>query len=274
MHPPPGATGHVGPFRPGPRLRRRYCDPVTGDEATTLLLVEDDEAIGRPLTAALRGQGYDTLWALTAAEALELATEEPPDLVLLDLGLPDLDGVELCRQLRTGLPAAVIVMLSARADDLDIVLGLEAGADDYLTKPFRLPVLLARVRAHLRRSAVPVVEAGEQDEQVAVFGALKVDLGARRCEIGDQEVALRPKEFELLAALAATPGQAVTREQLMSQVWDEHWSGPTKTLDMHVSSLRRKLAEHGEDPIITLRGYGYRFDPPERGAASTSSSAG
>ncbi len=245
---------------------------MTGDEATTLLLVEDDEAIGRPLTAALRGQGYDTLWALTAAEALELATEEPPDLILLDLGLPDLDGVELCRQLRAGLPAAVIVVLSARADDLDIVLGLEAGADDYLTKPFRLPVLLARVRAHVRRSAVPAVDTGAGgDDQVSVFGALTVDLGARRCEIGGQEVALRPKEFELLAALVSTPGQAVTREQLMSQVWDEHWSGPTKTLDMHVSSLRRKLAEHGEDPIITLRGYGYRFDPPERGSAASTS---
>ena len=238
------------------------------EESITLLVVEDDEAIGRPLTAALRGQGYDTLWALTAAEALDLAATEPPALILLDLGLPDLDGVELCRQLRTGLPAAVIVVLSARADDLDIVLGLEAGADDYLTKPFQLPVLLARVRAHVRRQGSPTLTAGA--EQASTFGALRVDLGARRCEVAGQEVPLRPKEFELLAALVATPGQAVTRERLMSEVWDEHWSGPTKTLDMHVSSLRRKLAEHGEDParIVTLRGYGYRFDPPERASAS------
>ena len=228
----------------------------------TLLVVEDDESIGRPLTAALQGQGYDVLWALTAAEALELATLEPPVLVLLDLGLPDLDGVELCRTLRGTFTSAVIVVLSARADDVDVVLGLEAGADDYLTKPFRLPVLLARIRAHLRRQGPP---PGTTAGEVLATGDLRLDLGARRVEVHGREVPLRPKEFDLLARLVAAHGQAVTREQLMSQVWDEHWSGSTKTLDMHVSSLRRKLAEHGENPstIVTLRGYGYRYDPHE-----------
>jgi DNA-binding response OmpR family regulator len=232
-------------------------------DAPPILVVEDDEAIGRPLSAALRGQGYDVLWALTAAEALELATAEPPVLVLLDLGLPDLDGVELCRQLRMVVPTTVIVVLSARADDVDVVLGLEAGADDYLTKPFRLPVLLARIRAHLRRQT-PAAPQGTSD--VVTMGAVRLDLGARRCEVGGEEVQLRPKEFDLLAALVAEAGHAVTREHLMSGVWDEHWSGSTKTLDMHVSSLRRKLAEHGEDPsrIVTLRGYGYRYDPAVR----------
>lgn len=229
----------------------------------TLLVVEDDEAIGRPLTSALQGQGYDVLWAITAAEALELSALEPPVLVLLDLGLPDLDGVELCRLLRAQNPSTVIVVLSARAEDMDVVLGLEAGADDYLTKPFRLPVLLARIRAHLRRQGPP---PGTVDGEVLKVGNLNLDLGARRVEVGGEEVALRPKEFDLLARLIAGHGQAVTREQLMSQVWDEHWSGSTKTLDMHVSSLRRKLAEFGEDPatIVTLRGYGYRYDVPER----------
>jgi DNA-binding response OmpR family regulator len=233
---------------------------VVPESTPTLLVVEDDPTIGTPLTAALRGQGYDVLWALTAAEALELAADEPPVLVLLDLGLPDLDGVELCRILRSKLPSTVVVVLSARADDLDVVLGLEAGADDYLTKPFRLPVLLARIRAHLRRQG----PSDARGEEVVVLGALRLDLGARRCEVHDTEVPLRPKEFELLAALVAEAGQAVTREQLMSDVWDANWSGPTKTLDMHISSLRRKLAEYGEDPerIVTLRGYGYRYDPP------------
>jgi len=237
---------------------------ATDQAALPILVVEDDESIGRPLTAALRGQGYDVLWALTAAEALELAAAEPPVLVLLDLGLPDLDGVELCRQLRLLVAAAVIVVLSARADDVDVVLGLEAGADDYLTKPFRLPVLLARIRAHLRRQTP--APAGQGTADVVTIGALRLDLGARRCEVGGQEVPLRPKEFDLLAALVAESGHAVTREHLMSDVWDEHWSGSTKTLDMHVSSLRRKLAEHGEDPsrIVTLRGYGYRYDPAVR----------
>ncbi|HET9655836.1 MAG TPA: response regulator transcription factor [Kineosporiaceae bacterium] len=232
--------------------------------ALPILVVEDDESIGRPLSAALRGQGYDVLWALSAAEALELAGAEPPVLVLLDLGLPDLDGVELCRQLRVLVPAAIIVVLSARADDVDVVLGLEAGADDYLTKPFRLPVLLARIRAHLRRQTPAPASQGTSD--VVNLGQLRLDLGARRCEVGGQEVPLRPKEFDLLAALVAEAGHAVTREHLMSDVWDEHWSGSTKTLDMHVSSLRRKLAEHGEDPnrIVTLRGYGYRYDPAVR----------
>jgi DNA-binding response OmpR family regulator len=224
-----------------------------------VLVVEDDESIGKPLTAALRGQGYDVLWAVSAAEALELAASEPPVLVLLDLGLPDLDGIELCRQLRSGAPGTIIVVLSARAEDVDVVLGLEAGADDYLTKPFRLPVLLARVRAHLRRQVTPTTP---DDNAMLNLGDLELDLAGRRCSVHGKDVSLRPKELELLIALATEAGHAIPREQLMADVWDEHWSGSTKTLDMHVSSLRRKLGEQGLNPhhIVTLRGYGYRYD--------------
>ncbi len=233
------------------------------DDQTTLLVVEDDEPIGRALVSALRAQGYDVLWALTGAEALDLATAEMPALVLLDLGLPDLDGVEVCRRLRNLVPMTVIVVLSARVEDVDVVLGLESGADDYLTKPFRLPVLLARLRAHLRRSTSVegLSPAGGSDGAAIRHGRLEVDLGARRCSVAGNPVSLRPKEFDLLAMLAANPGQALSRERLMSDVWDANWSGSTKTLDMHVSSLRRKLAEHGAGGIVTLRHFGYRFDP-------------
>jgi DNA-binding response OmpR family regulator len=222
-----------------------------------LLLVEDDDAIGDPLAAALAGQGHTVHRARTGVQAGDLlARLSTVDLVLLDLGLPDIDGTALCRRLRAALPEAVIVMLTARTDEIDVVLGLDAGADDYLTKPFRLTELLARVRAHLRRGAPGRAAAVE-------VGRLRVDPGSRRASVDGREIALRPKEFDLLAVLAAGAGQALSRERLMADVWDEHWFGSTKTLDMHVLSLRRKLAAAGLDAavITTLRGYGYRYEP-------------
>ena len=229
-----------------------------------LLLVEDDESIGTQVVKALSGQGYDVGWARTAAEATAAAATPPaPDLVLLDLGLPDLDGVVLCRQLRERLPQTVIVILTARDTEIDVVVGLEAGADDYLVKPFRFAELLARLRAHLRRGsgAAPAAESAAGAESLQV-GRVVVDLMSRRCLIGGEEVELRPKEFDLLTVLLRHAGRAVSREQLMSDVWDEHWFGSTKTLDMHISALRRKLSGHGEDPerIATLRGFGYRYE--------------
>ncbi len=222
-----------------------------------ILVVEDDEGISGPLARALQSQGYTTRVAGNGAQALVAADADPaPDLVLLDLGLPDLDGVELARRLRERIPLTVIVMLTARDTEVDIVVGLDAGADDYVTKPFRLAELLARVRAHLRRGnvderATPLVAAG-----------IVCDPGSRRCHVGDAEVPLRPREFDLLAALMARAGDAVSRDELMSTVWDAHWYGSTKTLDMHVSSLRRKLAAAGASDgcITTMRGYGYRFE--------------
>jgi DNA-binding response OmpR family regulator len=232
-----------------------------------VLVVEDDAAIAGPLARAIAAEGYVVTLAADGAQALDRSLDENgPDLVLLDLGLPDMDGVEVARELRIRLPTAVIVMLTARSTEVDIVAGLDAGADDYVTKPFGLAELLARIRAHLRR--------GVSDERAAplVVGDLVVDLGARRCLVGGTEVELRPREFDLLAELVGKAGQAVSRDELMTNVWDAHWYGSTKTLDMHVSALRRKLAAAGSDPsaLTTLRGFGYRYESAAapRGGAS------
>ena len=232
---------------------RHYAGRV---DATSVLVVEDDPDIGPDLEQALAGYGYTAALARTAAAAVDAVANRPPDLILLDLGLPDLDGVTLCRRLRAMAPEMVIVMLTARDDELDVVVGLDAGADDYVTKPFRLTELLARLRAHLRRHATAAVEPP------LVVGNLQVDAAARRATVGGRELALRPREFDLLLALAGRAGEVVTREDLMDQVWDENWFGPTKTLDVHVSLLRRKLADLGEDRnrITTVRGRGYRYE--------------
>ncbi|HEY0398818.1 MAG TPA: response regulator transcription factor [Acidimicrobiia bacterium] len=217
-----------------------------------LLLVEDDASIAEPLVAALRREGHDVAWSATGENGLAAAGPET-DLVLLDLGLPDLDGLEVCRRLRSRLPDLPVLMLTARAEEVDAVVGLDAGADDYVTKPFRLAELMARIRAALRRIPAAAVTAVQD---------VRIDHAARRAWRGDAELELSPKEFDLLALLAADAGRAVTRDRIMREVWDEHWYGPTKTLDMHISWLRRKL---GDDPaaprlITTLRGVGFRFE--------------
>jgi DNA-binding response OmpR family regulator len=219
-----------------------------------LLLVEDDDTIGTAIRARLVADGHEVRWARDGAAALADGGRSP-DLVLLDLGLPDVDGTDLCRRLRVGHPESVIVVVTARDDEMDVVEGLEAGADDYLVKPVGAAELSARVGAHLRR-------AGTRDgapTRLAV-GHVVLDLASRRATVADREVRLRAKEFDLLARLCAEPGIAVRRETLMSEVWDEHWSGSTKTLDVHVAALRRKLGPEAA-MITTVRGHGYRLDP-------------
>jgi DNA-binding response OmpR family regulator len=227
-----------------------------------LLMVEDDQTIGQAIESNLRLHGYEVCWASTGAEALAHSSQSEFDLVLLDLGLPDLDGVGLCRRLRALEPQAVLVILTARQDEMDVVVGLEAGADDYLTKPVPLAELQARVRAHLRRG--PVVAPSEP---AITVGALRVNTAARRVSLAGREVPLRAKEFDLLARLAEAPGTAVSRDTLMTEVWDAHWYGPTKTLDVHIAALRRKLADSAPSEstiprISTLRGHGYRLEAP------------
>ncbi len=226
-----------------------------------LLVVEDDPTIGGGLEASLGAHGHRVVWERSGAAALRAAADRPFDLVLLDLGLPDLDGVEVCRRLRGTQPGAVLVILTARTEEMDVVVGLEAGADDYLTKPVRLAELHARIRAHLRRGAS---DAGP--EPARPVGDLVVDRAARRVTVNGTEIPLRAKEFDLLARLAAEPEKAVSRETLMADVWDENWFGSTKTLDVHVAALRRRLAEFdgaGTLPVIvTLRGHGYRLEEP------------
>lgn len=220
---------------------------------TRLLLVEDDDAIADPLIEGLGREGFDVDRVGTGTAALRAPAA---DLVLLDLGLPDLDGREVCRRLRT-VSRTPIIVVTARDDEIDQVMLLELGADDYVVKPFRFRELVARIRAVLRRAELP---AGDPGERAARVGELIVDRRRRRAWLGERELTLTPKEFDLLALLAGQPGAVCTREEILAEVWDPNWWGPTKTLDVHIGALRRKLG----DPrwISTVRGVGYRLEQP------------
>jgi DNA-binding response OmpR family regulator len=212
-----------------------------------VLLVEDDDAIAVPLVEGLTREGLDVERVASGRDALAAAEA---DLVLLDLGLPDLDGLEVCRQIRARSSVPVIV-LTARGEEVDRVLGLELGADDYLVKPFGFRELMARIRAVSRRTVGAVPAATVR------LGDLEVDLRARRVTVAGEEVELTRKEFDLLALLIADPGALRTRQEILESVWDAHWYGPTKTLDVHIAALRRKLGDPGL--IETVRGVGFRM---------------
>jgi two-component system response regulator RegX3 len=212
-----------------------------------VLIVEDDDAIAEPLAKGLLREGFDVRRAADGAAALAAA---PADLVLLDLGLPDMDGFEVCRALRSRSSVPIIV-LSARGEEVDRVIGLELGADDYLVKPFGFRELLARIRAVSRRTD------RRAESNLVEVGPLAIDLRTHEVSVAGRAVALTPKEFDLVTFLARDPGAVRSRGEILDEVWDPHWYGPTKTLDVHVASLRRKL---GDPTLIeTVRGVGYRL---------------
>ena len=213
-------------------------------------MVEDDDAIASSMVDGLERNGFVVERARTAAEAL---AAHPADLVLLDLGLPDRDGEEVCRRMRAASHVPIIVV-SARGDEIDRVVLLELGADDYIVKPFGLRELVARVRAVLRR-----VEVVPEPEPTLRAGALVLDTRSRRATAGGELVELTPKEFDLLALLLSEPGRVFRRQEILERVWDPHWYGPSKTIDVHMASIRKKL---GDTVTVTaVRGVGFRVEP-------------
>jgi len=228
----------------------------------TILLIEDEQAIAEPLAEALAREGFEALIAATAAEGMRQFQTSTPDLVLLDVMLPDGDGRDLLREIRASSRTPV-VMLTARGEEVDRVLGLELGADDYVTKPFSAAELIARVRAVLRRTADS--PAGEQT--LLVVDDVRLDLDTHLASKSGEQLDLTVKEFELLRVLLSRAGKLVRREELVREVWDSNWFGSTKTLDVHMSALRKKLGDDPADPIYihTVRGVGFRFAGPGEG---------
>jgi two-component system, OmpR family, response regulator RegX3 len=229
--------------------------PVADSHGPSVLLVEDERSIAEPFASALTRSGFRTTVAHTGAEAMALVSELEPDVVLLDLSLPDADGRDLCRQLRIESDVPII-MVTASGTVTDRVVGLELGADDYVVKPFATGEVIARIRAVLRRG-----RSTQPHDGVLNVQDLRIDLGARRTWAGERELELTRKEFDLLARLARDVGRVVTRESLMSDVWDLNWFGSTKTLDVHIAWLRRKLGDDPSAPtyIHTVRGVGFRL---------------
>lgn len=224
---------------------------------TTILLVEDDDRISEPLLRVLGGEGFEVVHTATGTDGLNALESREPDLMLLDLTLPDIDGLDICRKVRDDRPELPIIMLTARAEEMDIIVGLGAGADDYVPKPFRLAELVARIRARLR-----IADVGHQIPKELEGGPLKVNTESRRAFLDGTEIELTSKEFDLLALLMSKPDATFTREQIMSAVWDENYWGSTRTLDTHISTLRRKIGDDSDPPslIVTVRGVGFRFE--------------
>lgn len=225
-----------------------------------VLIVEDDDAIAMTVTSGLEDAGHRSTRVATGRLAIDAATNEIFDLVLLDLGLPDMDGRDVFREIKRVRDVAVI-MVTARGEEFDRVLGLELGADDYITKPFSLRELLARIRTVTRRFSPADSNADSPPaDEIVIVGPLRIDARTHRVELDGVELSLTPKEFDLLSFLAEDAGAVRTRTDIIESVWDAHWYGPTKTVDAHVAALRKKLG----DPrwIASVRGVGFRLEVP------------
>jgi len=221
-----------------------------------VLVVEDEEDIAIPLVRTLEREGYTVASVSSGEDAIVRVGEVQPAVVILDLGLPDMDGLDVCRRLRAGGFEGGIIMVTARAGELDRVVGLDVGADDYLSKPFGLAELLARVRALLRRSS-----ARADEGSLETASGLKIDVPSRRVTLEGAEIALTAKEFDVLALLATHRDHVVSRDTLMNQVWDENWFGSTKTLDVTIGRLRGKLEAAGAlERVVAIRGVGFRLE--------------
>ena len=221
-----------------------------------VLVVEDEEDIAFPLVRTLEREGYDVAWVDTGQKALDELDARAPEVVILDLGLPDIDGLEVCKQARSSGFEGAIMIVTARAGELDRVVGLDYGADDYLAKPFGLAELQARVRALLRRTGAGGGLNGANE-------GLRIDVPARRVYTGDTEVPLTGKEFDVLSILAANKDKVVSRGRLMADVWDENWYGSTKTLDVTIGRLRQKLeVANVVERVVAVRGVGFRLEGP------------
>jgi DNA-binding response OmpR family regulator len=229
--------------------------------AQTILVVEDEVSIASFVSLYLKNAGYDVRAVTTGAAALNHVASEAPALIILDLMLPDIDGIEICRRVRKTSDVPIL-MLTARDEDVDKIIGLEVGADDYLTKPFNPRELVARVKSVLRRAAP---ERRRDVEEELHHGELSINAGRREVKVGEEEIQLAPKEFDLLWELLDHKGLVLTRDQLLERVWGYTFAGDTRTVDVHVRQLRRKLGD--ASPIVTVWGVGYKVSPARDAAA-------
>jgi DNA-binding response OmpR family regulator len=236
---------------------------MTAPKAHSILVVEDEPSIASFIAMYLKKAGFAVRASTTGTDALEKAGAEPPNLIVLDLMLPDIDGIEVCRRIRHRSDTPIL-MLTARDDDVDKIIGLEVGADDYLTKPFNPGELVARVKSILRRASP---ERRELENAVLTWGGLRIDSGRREVTVADEEVQLAPKEFDLLWELLDHRGLVLTRDQLLERVWGYTFAGDTRTVDVHVRQLRRKLGEWC--PVVTVWGVGYKVSTEPKVATAS-----